>query len=72
MMWLDRLKRKVGEDAVMEERSRLERQRKHRELKQVRERIAAEEQFQRLVERRVERERRSKQTNDDDVKEVDW
>ena len=71
-MWLDRLKRKVREDAVMEERSRLERQRKHRELKQVRERIAAEEQFQRLVERRVERERRSKQTNDDDVKEVDW
>ena len=67
-MWLDRLKRKVREDAVMEERSRLERQRKHRELKLVRERINAEEEFQRLVERRVER--RSKETND--VKEVDW
>ena len=68
MMWLQRLKRKVREDAVMEERSRLERQRKHRELKLVRERINAEEEFQRLVERRVER--RSKETND--VKEVDW
>ena len=68
MMWLERLKRKVREDAVMEERSRLERQRKHRELKLVRERINAEEEFQRLVERRVER--RSKETND--VKEVDW
>ena len=67
-MWLERLKRKVREDAVMEERSRLERQRKHRELKLVRERINAEEEFQRLVERRVER--RSKETND--VKEVDW